>query len=257
MTKTVLVTGASSGFGEACVKTYALQGYKVVMGARNLSRLTDINRQLPDPSNTVFAPLDVRDKTSIEHFFDAIPEPFRDIDILVNNAGLALGVEPAQDADWDDWETMIDTNIKGLARITRKVLPEMVARNSGHIVNIGSMAASWPYPGGNAYGASKAFVQQFSRGLRSDVLGKQIRITNIEPGLANTNFSKVRLKGDQEKADDVYQNTQPLVAEDIANIVHWVTSVPAHVNINNLEVMPTCQAWGPLMISRDMMTENV
>ncbi len=255
MTKTVLVTGASSGFGEACVKTYAQQGYKVVMGARNIAKLIETQSHLPDPSNAVFAPLDVRYKDSIDHFFDAIPEDFRDIDILVNNAGLALGTQPAQDADWDDWETMIDTNIKGLARITRKVLPEMVARNSGHIVNIGSMAASWAYPGGNAYGATKAFVQQFSRGLRSDVLGKQIRVTNIEPGLANTNFSKVRLKGDQKKADDVYENTQPLVAEDIANIVHWVTSVPAHVNINNLEVMPTCQAWGPLIINREMMTE--
>ncbi len=256
MTKTVLVTGASSGFGEACVNTYAQQGYKVVMGSRNIAKLIEIHAHLPDPGKVAFAPLDVRVKDSINHFFDALPEGFRDIDILVNNAGLALGVEPAQEADWDDWETMIDTNIKGLARITRKVLPEMVARNRGHIVNIGSMAASWAYPGGNAYGATKAFVQQFSRGLRSDVLGKQIRVTNIEPGLANTNFSKVRLKGDQQKADDVYENTQPLVAEDIANIVHWVTSVPAHVNINNLEVMPTCQAWGPLIINREMMSED-
>lgn len=253
MTKTVLVTGASSGFGEACVRKYAANGYKVVMGARNVGKLIEIQSQAPDPSRIAFAPLDVRYKDSIEHFFDGIPESFRAFDILINNAGLALGTKPAQEADLDDWETMIDTNIKGLVRITRKVLPEMVKRNSGHVVNIGSMAASWPYPGSNAYGGTKAFVQQFSRALRADLLGKQIRVSNIEPGLSNTNFSLTRLKGDQQKADDVYQNTQPLVAEDIAEIVYWTTSMPSHVNINNVEVMPTCQAWGPLSISRDML----
>ncbi len=252
MNKTVLITGASSGFGEACAKLYAERGYKVVMGARNLAKLLSLQAQMPEPQKISCAPLDVRFPDAINHFFDALPEGFREIDILINNAGLALGVEPAHAADLDDWETMIDTNIKGLVRVTRKVLPQMVERNTGHIVNMGSMAASWPYPGSNAYGGTKAFVQQFSRGLRADVLGKNIRVSNIEPGLANTNFSRVRLKGDQEKADAVYDNTQPLTAQDIADIVFWTTSVPSHVNINAVEIMPTCQAWGPLAIARDM-----
>lgn len=252
MTKTVLITGASSGFGEACVKKYAANGYKVVMAARNVAKLIELQSQMPDPSKVAFAPLDVRYKDSIQHFFEGIPTDFREIDILINNAGLALGTKPAQEASLDDWETMIDTNIKGLVRITRKVLPQMVKRNRGHIINIGSIAASWPYPGCNAYGGTKAFVQQFSRSLRSDLLGKQIRVSNIEPGLANTNFSLTRLKGDQQKADDVYENTKPLLAEDIADIVFWTTSIPEHVNINNIEVMPTCQAWGPLAINREM-----
>ncbi len=256
MSKTVLVTGASSGFGAACARKYAENGFKVVMGARNVAKLVELHTQMPDPTKIVFAPLDVRYKDSVDHFFDAIPEGFQDIDILVNNAGLALGMEPAHEADLDDWETMVDTNIKGLMRMTRRILPQMVKRNTGHIVNIGSMAASWPYPCGNAYGASKAFVQQFSRGLRADIIGKNIRVSNIEPGLADTNFSLTRLKGDQQKADDVYAGTQPLIAEDIADIVFWTTSVPPHVNINNLEVMPTCQAWGPLLIDRDMLSEG-
>lgn len=252
MSKVVLVTGASSGFGEACARKYAESGYKVLMGARNVEKLAELRSQMPTPDNASFVALDVRDKDSIDQFFQAIPEGFQHIDILVNNAGLALGMEPAHEANLDDWETMVDTNIKGLMRMTRRVLPQMVERNTGHIVNIGSMAASWAYPGGNAYGASKAFVQQFSRGLRSDIIGKNIRVTNIEPGLANTNFSLTRLKGNQQKADSVYDGTKPLVADDIADIVFWTTSVPPHVNINNLEVMPTCQAWGPLLIDREM-----
>ncbi len=256
MNKTVLVTGASSGFGEACATLYADKGYKVIMGARNLNKLLTLQSQMPHPDKITCAALDVRSPEAIDQFFDALPKAFRDIDILINNAGLALGVEPAQYADLDDWETMIDTNIKGLVRITRKVLPRMVDRNTGHIVNIGSMAASWAYPGSNAYGGTKAFVQQFSRGLRADVLGKNIRVSNIEPGLANTNFSRVRLKGNQEKADAVYEGTKPLSAQDIADIVYWTTSVPNHVNINAVEIMPTCQAWGPLAIARGMEEEN-
>jgi 3-hydroxy acid dehydrogenase/malonic semialdehyde reductase len=173
------------------------------------------------------------------------------VDVLVNNAGLALGLEPAQAADLDDWETMVDTNIKGLMYCTRAILPGMVERKRGHVVNVGSIAGAWPYPGGNAYGATKAFVAQFSRNLRADLLGKNIRVTDVEPGLAETEFSVVRFKGDQERADKVYTGTQPLTGVDIAEIVHWVVSLPAHVNVNSVEVMPTGQAWGPLAIHRD------
>lgn len=248
---TVLITGASSGFGEACAKKYAENNYNVILASRNIQKLTEIKLQLP--SNVFTHALDVREQPSIDYFFEHIPTEFQDIDILVNNAGLALGLEPAHEANLEDWETMIDTNIKGLVRMTRKFLPGMVKRNSGHIVNIGSIAGTWPYPGGNTYGSSKAFVQQFSRSLRADLLGRSIRVTNIDPGLAETNFSVTRMKGDQERAENVYQNTQPLVAEDIADIVFWTTSVPKHVNINALEVMPTCQAWGPLNIDREML----
>jgi 3-hydroxy acid dehydrogenase/malonic semialdehyde reductase len=170
--------------------------------------------------------------------------------LLVNNAGLALGLEPAHKASLDDWDTMVDTNIKGVMYCTRAILPGMVARSRGHVVNIGSIAGSWPYPGGNVYGASKAFVQQFSRNLRADLLGTQVRVTNIEPGMAETEFSKVRFKGDDEKAHKVYLGAEPLLPEDIADIVVWVSSVPARVNINSVEVMSVCQSWGPLAVHR-------
>ena len=175
--------------------------------------------------------------------------------MLVNNAGLALGLEPAHEAHLDDWETMVQTNIMGLLRVTRRVLPDMVERKTGHVINIGSTAGNWPYPGGNAYGATKAFVQQFSRGLRADLQGKPVRVSNIEPGMCETNFSNVRFKWDTEKASQVYQGTQPLSAQDIAETVFWVNSMPPHVNVNTLELMPVCQTWGPFSISRDMECE--
>ncbi|MEW8237651.1 MAG: SDR family NAD(P)-dependent oxidoreductase, partial [Candidatus Thiodiazotropha taylori] len=165
---------------------------------------------------------------------------------------LALGLQPAHEADLQDWQTMVDTNIKGLMHMTRLILPGMVQRRRGHIINIGSVAASWPYPGGNAYGATKAFVQQFSRGLKADLVGTPLRVTNIEPGLAETEFSLVRMKGDAQQAADVYQGTQPLTGPDIAEIVYWVTALPPHVNINALEVMPVCQAWSPFAVDRTL-----
>ncbi len=248
---TVLITGASSGFGEACARKYASKNYNVILASRNIEKLEQIKSQLS--STTFVHTLDVSEQRSIDTFHNNIPAEFKDVDILINNAGLALGLEPAHEANLEDWETMIDTNIKGLVRVTRAFLPGMVSRNTGHIVNVGSIAGSWPYPGGNTYGSTKAFVQQFSRSLRADLLGKSIRVTNIDPGLAETNFSLTRMKGDKQKADGVYSNTQPLIAEDIADIIFWTTSVPKHININALEVMPTCQAWGPLSISRDMI----
>lgn len=252
MTKTVLITGASSGFGEACAKKFIAAGDWVILGARRLAPLAALQQLYPN-AKMHCAYLDVCDNDSITVFLQELPEAFQAIDVLINNAGLALGTQTAQQASLEEWETMIDTNIKGLVRMTHKILPGMVQRNRGHIINMGSIAGSWPYPGSNTYGGSKAFVQQFTRGLRADILGKKIRVTNLAPGLSETNFSVVRMNGDASKAAEVYKNTQPLVAEDIANITHWVTTVPEHVNINEVEVMPTCQAWGPLSIDRTMV----
>jgi len=173
------------------------------------------------------------------------------VDVLVNNAGLALGLEPAHRASLDDWDTMVDTNIKGLMYVTRAVLPGMVERGRGHVVNIGSVAAEWPYPGGNAYGASKAFVHQFSLNLRADLLGTPVRVTDLEPGLCSgTEFSQVRFHGDEARAAKVYDKTEPLTAEDVADAVHWVATRPAHVNVNTLSLMPVGQAFGPLAVHR-------
>jgi len=181
---------------------------------------------------------------------EGLPEGFREVDILVNNAGLALGLEPAHETSLDDWDAMIDTNIKGLAYCTRFILPGMVARNRGHIVNIGSTAGAWPYPGGNVYGGTKAFVEQFSRNLRADLLGTRVRVTCLAPGMAETDFSLVRFKGDAEKAAKVYAGTDPLTADDVAGIVGWVAGLPSHVNVNTLEVMSIDQTWGPFAVNR-------
>ena len=252
--KTVLITGASSGFGEACARRYAQQGDSLVLLARSEAKLHALAKALQAEHGhdlAIFcAGLDVRDARAVDQCCASLPADFAAVDILINNAGLALGVAPAHQAEIDDWEVMVDTNIKGLMRMTRNILPGMVERNRGHIVNMGSVAASWPYPGGNAYCASKAFVQQFSRTLLADLLGTQVRVTHIDPGLAETNFSRVRMHGDNAKADAVYEGTRPIVAEDIAEIIYWTTAVPDHININSLEVMPVCQAWGPFAIDR-------
>lgn len=194
---------------------------------------------------------DVRSQSEVEQSMDNLPEKFKTIDVLLNNAGLALGLELAHEAYMDDWEAMVDTNIKGLLYMTRKILPAMVERNRGHIVNVGSVAGDYPYPGGNAYGATKAFVSQFTNNLIADLQGTQVRVTNIEPGLAETEFSKVRFKWDEQKADTIYQNAKPLTASDIAETIYWATDRPAHVNINRIEIMPVCQSFGPLVIVRD------
>ncbi|MBV2090552.1 MAG: SDR family oxidoreductase [Candidatus Thiodiazotropha sp. (ex Ctena orbiculata)] len=252
MKKCVLITGASSGFGEACARRFSEAGDDLVLCARRMDRLQALSDELSDKSDVVIQTLDVTDPQAVEGFLEALPEASREIDVLVNNAGLALGLQPAHQADLQDWQTMVDTNIKGLMHMTRLILPGMVQRRRGHIINIGSVAGSWPYPGGNAYGATKAFVQQFSRGLKADLVGTPLRVTNIEPGLAETEFSLVRLKGDAQQAADVYQGTQPLTGADIAEIVYWVTALPPHVNINALEVMPVCQAWSPFAVDRTL-----
>ena len=252
MSKIALITGASSGFGEACARAFAAAGYALILVARSQAKLQQLAIELGSRTAVHVACADMMDAAAVKALVLNLPEPFRAVDVLINNAGLALGVAPAYDADLDDWETMVDTNIKGLMRITHHLLRGMVERNRGHIINIGSVAGNWPYPGGNVYGGTKAFVQQFSRNLRAELLGKQIRVTNLEPGMAETQFSIVRMKGNTEKASQVYENTQPLTAGDIADIALWVASLPPHVNINTLEVMPTCQAWNTFAVSRDM-----
>ncbi|AKE51157.1 SDR family oxidoreductase [Kangiella geojedonensis] len=251
--KTVMVTGASSGFGLATARRFAEKGHRVIVAARRKERLESLKQELDDEfgADTVFVmPLDVTSETQIEEMLGSLPEEFAEVDVLVNNAGLALGLEPAHEANLDDWHRMVDTNIKGLYLMTRKILPGMVERRHGHIINIGSIAGNYAYPGGNAYGATKAFVKQFTRNLRADLLGTQIRVTNIEPGLAETEFSLVRFNGDQGKADDVYKGTDPLTAGDIAEAVIWAAEQPQHVNINSIELMPTSQAWAALAIDK-------
>lgn len=249
MSKTILITGATSGFGRASAELFRQNGWKLILTGRRSDRLSELREKL-GPAAVHVAVFDVRDRHQVQAMVQGLPEEFRDVDILLNNAGLALGLGPAHEADLDEWETMVDTNIKGLLYMTRLLLPGMVARGRGHIINIGSIAASWPYPGGNAYGATKAFVQQFSRNLRADLHGTGIRVTNIEPGLAESEFSVVRFGGDKEKAAKVYEGTEPLRPADIAEIIYWTASRPAHVNINCLEVMPVCQSWGNFAVSR-------
>lgn len=252
MGKIVMITGASSGFGEATARKFAKEGCSLVLAARNIAKLEDLAEELAPQCPVYYAAMDVTNADSVADFFANLPQEFQNIDVLVNSAGLALGLEPAHEVDFANWETMVDTNITGLLRVTRAVLPSMVRRDTGHIINIGSTAGNWPYPGGNTYGATKAFVQNFSRALRADLLGKHVRVSNIEPGMAQTNFSNVRFNGDAERAEKVYTGTKPLTAEDIADIIYWVNSVPPHVNVNTLEVMPVCQAWSALTVNRDM-----
>jgi 3-hydroxy acid dehydrogenase/malonic semialdehyde reductase len=244
----VFITGATSGFGQATARRFVSEDVRVVGTGRRKERLTQLARELGDR----FLPLmfDVRNREEVERAIGGLPAEFAEVDVLVNNAGGALGLEPAQSASMEDWEAMIDANIKGVVYCTRLLLPGMVQRNRGHIVNLGSVAAEFPYPGGNVYGATKAFVHQFSYGLRADLLGTNVRVTDIQPGLCKTEFSDVRFKGDKQKAEGVYAGTDPLTADDIADAIHWCVSRPAHVNINAIQLMPVCQAWGPLGVYR-------
>jgi 3-hydroxy acid dehydrogenase/malonic semialdehyde reductase len=244
--KIAFVTGASSGFGAAIARRFAAEGIRVVASARRLDRLKDLGGD-----NILPIQLDVQDRAAVYGAVAGLPAEFAEIDILVNNAGLALGIEPAQEADIDQWEQMIATNCTGLAYVTRAVLPGMVERGRGHVVNISSVAATYPYPGGNVYGGTKAFVRQFSLGLRSDLHGTGVRVTSIEPGMVGgTEFSNVRFSGDDDKADATYRGMQPLTAEDVAESVHWVTSQPAHVNVNTLELMPVAQSFAGFQVHR-------
>ncbi|MEQ9900460.1 bifunctional NADP-dependent 3-hydroxy acid dehydrogenase/3-hydroxypropionate dehydrogenase YdfG [Pectobacterium punjabense] len=246
----IFVTGATAGFGESITRKFISVGHKVIATGRRQERLDALKVELGEALYTL--KLDVRDRQAIEQAVSSLPAEWRAIDVLVNNAGLALGLEPAHKASVDDWENMIDTNNKGLVFMTRALLPDMVDRNIGHVINIGSTAGNWPYAGGNVYGASKAFVQQFSLGLRADLSGTRIRVTNIEPGLVGgTEFSAVRFKGNDEKVNKTYDNTTPLTAEDVSEAVFWVATLPAHVNINTLEMMPVSQSFAGLSVHRE------
>ncbi|CAB5136470.1 NADP-dependent 3-hydroxy acid dehydrogenase YdfG (EC @ 3-hydroxypropionate dehydrogenase (EC [Olavius algarvensis associated proteobacterium Delta 3] len=250
MKGTAFITGATSGFGRACAELFAQDGWNLVLAARRTDRLADVKERLEGDIAIHTITLDVRDRQAVKAAVADLPAQFSDVNILLNNAGLALGLAPAHKVDLDDWETMVDTNIKGMMYCTHAVLPAMVERNRGHIFNIGSVAGDWPYPNGNVYCATKAFVKQFSLTLRTDLVGTRVRVTNIEPGLAETEFSLVRFKGDHDTAGNVYDNTQPLTAKDIADIIFWAAGLPPHVNINRIEVMPVCQALGPMVIDR-------
>ena len=249
--KTIFITGASSGFGEATARKFSSGGHRLILLARRREKLIDLAHQLGGENKCHFICADVRDKEEVENALSGLPEEFRSIDVLVNNAGLALGLGPAEDASLKDWEIMVDTNIKGVIYLTKAVLPGMIRRGHGQIINIGSVAGSWPYPGGNVYGSTKAFVQQFSRNLRSDLSGKNIRVSLVEPGMSETEFSLIRFEGDQDKAKAVYHSMNPLSAEDIAETVFWICSMPAHVNVNQIELMPIAQAWAPFSVYRD------
>jgi len=250
MSKIILVTGATSGFGAEISKMFAKDGYKVIATGRRYERLDNLKAELSGYDIHTIV-LDIRDKEAVFDAVKNLPQEYKNIDILVNNAGLALGLENAPDAIIEDWETMIDTNIKGLLYMTKAVLPMMVERKSGYIFNIGSTAGNWPYEGGNVYGATKSFVQQFSFNLRTELKGTNIRVSNIEPGAAQTEFSDIRFKGDVKKAAAVYENAKTLQDVDIANLIKTLSELPEHVNVNSLEVMSTCQTWGGLTISRD------
>ena len=245
----VLITGASAGFGAEMARKFVRHGHKVIAAARRKDRLDTLATELGAALLPV--ELDVTSKDSIDAALAALPAEWKDIDVLVNNAGLALGVEPAQKASLDEWKTMIDTNCKGLVTMTRQLLPQMVARGNGLIINLGSVAGGYPYPGGNVYGATKAFVDQFTLNLRADLVGTGVRATNIAPGLCGgTEFSNVRLRGDDAAAAKVYEGTMPLTAADIAETAYWIATLPPHVNINIIEMMPTCQGFSTFTVKR-------
>lgn len=245
----ILVTGASAGFGKAICRAFVQAGFSVIGAARRLDKLEALKAELGE--NFYPLQMDVSDTAKVDAALATLPTDWAQIDLLVNNAGLALGLEPAHKANFNDWLTMIQTNVIGLAYLTRQILPQMVARNQGHIINLGSIAGTYPYPGGNVYGATKAFVEQFSLNLRADLAGTAIRVTNVEPGLCGgTEFSNVRFKGDDEKAASVYAGTQAIQPEDIANTILWISQQPAHVNINRIEIMPVSQSFSALNVAR-------
>lgn len=245
----VLITGASAGFGKALAERLIANGHRVIGCARRLDKLNALAETLGEAFLPVV--MDVSDTASIPQIIADLPANFKQIDVLVNNAGLALGTEPAQSSSLDDWMRMTDTNIKGLMALTHAVLPAMVTRDSGYIINVGSIAGSWPYFGGNVYGATKAFVKQFSLNLRADLIGTQVRVTNLEPGnVAGTEFSNVRYHGDDDKAAKVYDGFKTMTGEDIGDILLWLIESPAHINVNRLEVMPVAQTYNGLTIAK-------
>jgi 3-hydroxy acid dehydrogenase/malonic semialdehyde reductase len=253
MEHTVLVTGATAGFGEATARRFLAHGHKVIAVGRRVDRLEALKASLPaDQQERLHTmAVDVCDSAKVDALAGALPSAFSKVTVLVNNAGLALGLEPAHKAFLEDWDRMIDTNIKGLVHMSRAFLPGMVERKCGHIINLGSVAANYPYPGGNVYGGTKAFVKQFSLNLRADLIGTPVRVTCIEPGMcAGTEFSNVRFKGDDDKAEKVYTGVKALSADDVAETIYWSATLPSHMNINVLEVMPVQQAFNAFNVHR-------
>lgn len=249
MTRTALITGATSGFGAAAVHRFAQAGWRVIATGRRAERLQPLVDAY-GPERIHAAVFDVRDSAAMEAALAALPADFAAIDLLVNNAGLAQGTAPAQSASLEDWRTMIDTNVTALVTLTHRLLPQLVARK-GAIINISSVAGVYPYPGGNAYGGTKAFVSQFSLGLRADLHGTGVRVTTIEPGMAETEFTLVRTHGNQAASDTLYTGANPMTAEDIAEQIFWVANLPAHLNINRLELMPVSQSFAGFQVARD------
>lgn len=249
MSLTILITGASAGFGAAMVRRFVRDGHRVIAAARRADRLNTLRDEFG--AAVLPFPLDVTDPDAIAALPGSLPDGWRDVDVLVNNAGMALGMDPAFKSAIGDWEQMIAVNVQGVTRMTHALLPGMVARNKGHIINLSSTAGRYPYPGGHIYGASKAFVTQFSLNLRADLVGTNVRVTDLEPGLVGgTEFSVNRFGGDATRAASVYAGTVPLSADDIAEAAAWVVALPPHMNVNKMELMPTCQAPGPLVIKR-------
>jgi 3-hydroxy acid dehydrogenase/malonic semialdehyde reductase len=249
MALTILVTGASAGFGAAMARRFVRDGHRVIAAARRMERLQALHAEL----GAVLLPvaLDVTDAAAVAALPGTLPAEWQEVDVLINNAGLALGLDPAHRANIADWDRMVAVNVCGMMHMTHALLPGMVERNRGHIINLSSTAATYPYPGGHVYGASKAFVTQFSLNLRADLVGLPVRVTDLEPGLVGgTEFSVNRFGGDTARASAVYGGTVPLTADDIAEAASWVVGLPPHMNINRMEIMPTCQASGPLAIKR-------
>jgi len=248
MTRTAMITGATSGFGAATARRFAKAGWRIIATGRRADRLKKLVGELG--ADKVFASsFDMRKPEAIEAALAGLPASFRDIDLLINNAGLALGTAPAQKASLEQWNQMIETNVTGLVTITHRLLPTLIARK-GAIINISSVAATYPYPGGNVYGGTKAFVSQFSLGLRSDLHGTGVRVTSVEPGMAETEFTVVRTSGNQEASDKMYKGANPMTAEEVAETLFWIASLPPHMNINRIELMPVSQSFSPFQVDR-------
>jgi len=251
MNKIVLITGATSGIGMACARKFAANGDKLILTGRNATRLSEISGELKAQGTDVYTlKFDIRNREAAVEAIEGLPEAWKNIDVLVNNAGLALGLEPEYEGSFDDWDGMIDTNIKGLLTMTRLVVPGMVARNSGHIINVGSVAGDAAYAGGNVYCATKAAVKALSDGLRIDVANTPIRVTNLKPGLVETNFSNVRFHGDNNRAATVYKGIKPLTGDDIADVAVYAANAPEHVQIAEVMILATHQASGSVIVRK-------
>jgi serine 3-dehydrogenase (NADP+) len=248
MSKTAMITGATSGFGAAAARKFVNAGWRVIATGRRADRLKKLAEELGADKVCVCA-FDMRNPAAIESALAALPASFRGIDLLINNAGLALGTAPAQKASLDQWNQMIETNVTGLVTITHKLLDTLIARK-GAIINISSVAATYPYPGGNVYGGTKAFVSQFSLGLRCDLHGTGVRVTSVEPGMAETEFTLVRTGGNREVSDKLYKGADPMTADNVADTLFWIATLPPHMNINRIELMPVKQSFGPFQVDR-------